>query len=76
MSNSRTLYSLPNGSFAVVTEINAEDANRKRLLELGLIPGTKVEVVRRSPAGNLIAFNIRGAVIALRKEVSGKVLVR
>lgn len=75
MSNKTTLNSLSNGSFALVTEVVAEGLTRRRLLDLGLVPGTKVEVIRRSPVGDPIAFNIRGAVIALRKEVASMVLV-
>ncbi|TYO95389.1 FeoA family protein [Desulfallas thermosapovorans] len=75
MSSITTLNRMSNGSFALVTGITAEGLTRRRLLDLGLVPGTKVEVIRRSPVGDPIAFNIRGAVIALRREVAGQVLV-
>lgn len=75
MNNITTLNCLSNGSFALVTGIMAKGLTRRRLLDLGLVPGTKVEVIRRSPVGDPIAFNIRGAVIALRREVAGQVLV-
>ncbi len=75
MSATTTLNRLSNGSFALVKEVMAEGLTRRRLLDLGLVPGTKVEVIRRSPAGDPIAFNIRGAVIALRRDVAGQVLV-
>ncbi|SFR08685.1 FeoA family protein [Desulfoscipio geothermicus] len=75
MAGKTTLNNLPSGSFALVTEVLAEGLIRRRLLDLGLVPGTRVEVVRRSPAGDPTAFNIRGAIIALRKEVAGQVLV-
>jgi len=41
---------------------------RHRLLDLGLVPGTEVEVIRRSPGGDPTAYRIRGAVIALRRD--------
>jgi len=75
MAGSTTLNTVPVGSFALVTKINAQGLTRRRLLDLGLVPGTRVEVIRRSPVGDPIAFNIRGAVIALRKEESSRVLV-
>ena len=68
--------SLSNGSCGLVTEVAAHGPTRRRLLDLGLVPGTRVEAIRRSPAGDPIAFNIRGAVIALRKEVANSVVVR
>ncbi|MEW6446546.1 MAG: FeoA family protein [Bacillota bacterium] len=75
MAGLTTLNAVPVGSFALVSHIRADGMTRRRLLDLGLVPGTRVEVVRRSPLGDPIAYNIRGAVIALRKEESSKVLV-
>lgn len=45
-------------------------AERRRLLDLGFVPGTKVEVDLTSPTGDPTAYRIRGAVIALRQEQS------
>ncbi len=75
MAGMTTLNTVPAGSYALVTQINAGGTVRRRLLDLGLVPGTRVEVVRRSPLGDPVAYNIRGAVIALRKEESCRVLV-
>lgn len=76
MAGSTTLNNMPDGSFVLVSKVMAEGPARKRLMDLGLVPGTRVEVIRRSPMGDPIAFKIRGAIIALRKEESSKVLVR
>lgn len=54
------------GQSAYVTEIQAQPEMRRRLLDIGLIPGTKVTCTLRSPAGDPAAYAIRGAVIALR----------
>ncbi|MFQ7025812.1 MAG: FeoA family protein [Acutalibacteraceae bacterium] len=48
---------------------------RRRLQDIGLIEGTKVECIQKSPSGDPIAFLIRGAVIALRTEDSSSVLM-
>jgi ferrous iron transport protein A len=45
------------------------------MLDLGLIQGTEIEPLYKSPSGNPIAYQIRGAVIALRSDVSDKILV-
>lgn len=45
------------------------------MLDLGLISGTVVEAMHKSPSGDPTAYNIRGAVIALRSEEAGKILV-
>ena len=40
---------------------------RRRVQDLGLVPGTRVTCVRRALSGDPIAYRIRGAVVALRK---------
>lgn len=70
-----TLHDLPVGKSAVVLAISSEGITKRRMMDLGLVPGTRVETVRISPAGDPKAFNIRGAVIAFRKEESSKILI-
>ena len=69
------LNRLPVGQKAVVTSILLEGNARKRLMDLGLIEGTEVKSLYKSPAANPIAYMFRGAVIALRTDVSEKILV-
>lgn len=73
--NNMTLSCLPEGCTATVTEMNSSGSMRRRLMDMGLIEGTRVICLHRSPAGDPIAYLIRGAVIALRKEDTGKILV-
>lgn len=49
---------------------------RRRLLDLGVVPGTEIRAVMRSAAGDPIAYDIRGALIALRAEQAGWIRVR
>lgn len=70
------LTDLPLGKTGQVLELNAEGLLRNRLLDLGLVPETVVEAVRRSPVGDPVAFRIRGALMALRSEESGLVTIR
>lgn len=48
---------------------------RRRLLDLGLVPGTVVRPEMRSPAGDPTAYRIRGALIALRQTQADMILV-
>lgn len=48
---------------------------RERMLALGLTNGALVDVLRKGPKNNLTIYNIRGAMIALRKEESEKIIV-
>ncbi len=56
------------------TVIKLKKRNR-RLEDLGLVEGTKIKCILKSPLGDPIAYIIRGAVIAIRKEMGKNILV-
>ena len=60
---------------AVVTCLDIYGTMRRRLQDIGLIEGTCIECVNKSPLGDPAAFYIRGAVIALREEISCHIFV-
>ena len=64
----RTLADMLPGDTAIVKEITTEGDMRRRQLDIGLTPGTRVECIGKSPGGDPKAFLIRGAVIAIRNE--------
>ena len=68
MYESFNLSALKEGESAYVTEVNAGPAMDRRLTDLGLVRGTRVTCVLRSPAGDPCANLIRGALIALRRR--------
>ena len=68
MEHVTSLPELPVGEWARVDRVSAPPAMARRLMELGLIPGTRVCRVAVSPAGDPSAYLIRGAVIALRRR--------
>lgn len=73
---SLVLTQLNPGEIAVVTGFQKNCDLRRRLQDIGLIEGTKVECVGKSPMGDPSAFMIRKAVIALRSEESGMVNIQ
>lgn len=75
MSDIFPLNQLKEGQQANVTLVTAKGSIRRRLQDIGLIAGTRVECVQRSPLGDPTAYLIRGAVIALRAEDAATVLV-
>lgn len=75
MNNLNTLKDLKQGQAATVKSLLSTGSIRRRLQDIGLIEGTKVECLQKSPAGDPVAFLIRGAVIALRSEDSSNILV-
>lgn len=63
------------GQKCKVTALTAEGNIRRRFLDLGLIHGTEITVINKSPSGDPVAYMIRGAVIAIRCEDASKILV-
>ena len=72
------LSRLPRGARAEVIELDeaCTGFSRRRLLDLGLTPQTKVEAVLENTFGDPRAFRIRGTVIALRGEQADRIRVR
>lgn len=64
------------GRCGIVSAIIAEGIIKKKLLNLGLTPGAAVKAVIKSPSGDPIAYEIRGALVALRLEEGEKVFVQ
>lgn len=69
------LNEIPPGSSCRVVGLETQGPMRRRLLELGLVAGTKVECLGRPPLGDPSAYRVRGAVIALRARDCAGVLV-
>ena len=72
----QTLAGVSVGEKVRILELHCEGAYRRRLLDLGLIPGTEVRAVMMSPLGTPIAYEIRGSIIALRLEDASKIIVK
>ena len=72
------LSSLEVGASVEVVGISSRcrGIERRRLLDLGVVPGTVVEIEMRSPSGDPTAYRIRGAVIALRREQADLIEIR
>ena len=70
------LTSLPLGSTATVAEIKVPPASRARLMEMGLLNGTAVELVRFAPLGDPVEIKVRGYNLTLRKHEAEQIFVR
>lgn len=75
MNYQSSLADLKEGQLAKVVNIASTSPMRRRLQDLGVIEGTNILCLQKSPAGDPIAYFIRGAAIALRCEDSSSVLV-
>lgn len=75
MKSTVSMCALKRGQSGCVCGLCVNGSTRRRLQDIGLVSGTRVTCIQRSPLGDPTAFCIRGAIIALRREDSSKVLV-
>lgn len=66
MSN-LTLGDVAPGERVVVARVGGARAFRRRLMELGIIPGTPVEVLRVAPLGDPVELSARGCNLSIRR---------
>ena len=70
-----TLDKLPIGKSAVIIQVGGEGALRCRLLDMGLIPRTRVTVRKAAPMGDPIEIHLRGYELTLRLEEAKQITV-
>ena len=71
----KTLDQLQPGKSAVVTQLASTGLNRRRMMDLGILPGTQIKIEMKSPLGDPVAYRVRGAVIALRREQAREIFI-
>ena len=70
------LTTLALGATATVAEINLPPASRPRLMEMGLLVGSAVQLVRFAPMGDPVEIKVRGYNLTLRKSEAEQILVK
>ena len=70
------LNDLPLNCVGIIDNLNCNKNIKRRLLDLGLIKGTKIIPVFKSPFGDPTAYEIRKTLIALRKEDSSLITLK
>lgn len=63
------------GQSVIVKKLASSGSIRRRFLDIGLVSGTRVTCLMKSPCGDPTAYLIRGAVIAIRRKDAADVLV-
>lgn len=71
-----TLVELRQGEEAYLDHIDLPEADARRLMELGFLPGTLITVARRSPFGDPRVYRVDGSEVALRRETASRMTVR
>jgi Fe2+ transport system protein FeoA len=62
------LSDLASGKKGRIKEIECQGPLKKKLLDMGVIPGTEVEVLKVAPLGDPIDVKVKGYQLSLRKE--------
>lgn len=70
-----TLNCLYEGQSACITALQMQGTLRRRLMDFGMIEGTKIRCLRKSPAGNPVIYAVRGTRLALRTQDSRYIAV-
>ncbi len=71
----QTLADLSPGSRATLERVGGERSFRRRLMEMGFLPGTPVRVVRRVAIGRLVELELRGCHLSLRLSEAEQIFV-
>ena len=78
-SSQTSLDAVPPGRRCTIVELESNGAASpldQRLLDLGFVPGTSVQVIRRAPLGDPSAYALRGFEVCLRRSEALRVAVR
>lgn len=68
IKGARTLTDLPVGTEGRVTSVNGANRIARRLMEMGVVPGVAVEVIKTAPFGDPIEVRVRGYNLAMRRN--------
>lgn len=74
-ANSMRLTDLPLGQTARVVSVSGDSAITRRLLEMGVIPGIDLKVIRTAPFGDPIEVRVRGYSLAMRRTEASTIEV-
>ena len=75
MSSCIPLKSLKDGQSGRVEKIELEGATKRRLIEMGITPGTRVGVLKRAPLGDPIEILLRGFSLTIRGTDAERIFV-
>jgi Fe2+ transport system protein FeoA len=71
----QTLSQVPIGSAVRVVDIHGTDALQQRIMEMGILPGVEVKVLRQAPLGDPIEVRILGYNLSLRRDEAAHIEV-
>lgn len=74
--DNRKLSELKTGEKGIIERLTGEGRFRRRLMEMGFVPGAEIEVEKYAPLRDPIEYILKGYHVSLRHDEAQKVLVR
>jgi len=72
----KKLSELKPGEKGIILRVEGSGATKRRILDMGLVRGTEIKVIRRAPLGDPVEFLLKGYNLSLRKSEGDNVYVR
>jgi DtxR family Mn-dependent transcriptional regulator len=69
------LSQLQKGQEAIVVRINGKGAVRRRMMDMGMVPGAEISVIRVAPFGDPVEYSIKGYSLSLRKSEAENIMI-
>lgn len=70
-----TLNNLKENQICKVKSVNVIGKLKYRLLDMGIVPKTKIKLTKRAPLGDPLQIEVRGYSLSIRKEIASKIEV-
>ncbi|ETA68924.1 MAG: ferrous iron transport protein [Methanolobus sp.] len=70
-----TLDTLKPGEKASITKVRVKGTARRKLMDMGMVAGTEIELVRNAPLGDPMDYNIKGYHLSIRKEEAKQIFI-
>lgn len=71
----KTLKQAPLGETVTVVKLDGEGATKRRIMDMGITRGAKIQVRKVAPLGDPIEITVRGYELSLRKADAEKIMV-
>ena len=69
------LSHLKKGQIAKIVHVSGSGPIKRRMMDMGMVPGSEINLIRKAPFGDPIEFRIKGYSLSLRKEEAEKITV-
>jgi Fe2+ transport system protein FeoA len=71
----RTLDQLLPGQHAIIKTVGGREAFRRRMMDMGLVAGAEIEMVKTAPLGDPIEYQLKGYPLSLRRAEARVIVV-